>query len=199
MGSWTAVRTQLRAAAAIKEITDEYSRSLRPVRWACQDLNQRPHPYQQNAGNRCAKHRSRRSHSTGEAEVVCSRRVQLCALATGLEFPWHAGGSSLPPLARSTLFTTIKTHPTRQMTGEAWDVSRSNEHVGQAVHTAGRLWLVDVGGVLRRQRPRPAQPLRPRAPREGMIRRPGRPTAWRSSRPAGPTDSPAAIVRTRGR
>jgi hypothetical protein len=40
-------------------------------------LNQRPHPYQQNAGNRCAKRRSRRSRSTVEAKVMCSHRVQL--------------------------------------------------------------------------------------------------------------------------
>jgi hypothetical protein len=36
-----------------------------------------PHPYQQNAGNRCAKRRSRRSSSTVEGEVMCSHRVQL--------------------------------------------------------------------------------------------------------------------------
>jgi hypothetical protein len=40
--------------------------------------------------------------------------------------------------------------------------------------TAGRRRLVDVGGVLRRQRPRPVSPLRSRAPREGMVRHPGR-------------------------
>ena len=38
--------------------------------WACQDLNLGPHPYQQNAGNRCAKRRSRRSHSTVGVEVT---------------------------------------------------------------------------------------------------------------------------------
>ena len=48
--------------------------------WACQDLNLGPHPDQQNAGNRCAKRRSRRSRPTVEAEVMCSHRVQLCAL-----------------------------------------------------------------------------------------------------------------------
>jgi hypothetical protein len=48
--------------------------------WACQDLNLGPHPYQQNAGNRCAKRHSPRSRSTVEAEVMCSHRVQLCAL-----------------------------------------------------------------------------------------------------------------------
>jgi hypothetical protein len=36
-------------------------------------LNQRPHPYQQNAGNRCANDRIRRSRSTVDAEVMCSR------------------------------------------------------------------------------------------------------------------------------
>src|SRR5215207_8000655 len=50
------------------------------VWWACQDLNLGPHPYQQNAGNHCAKRRSCRSRSTVEAEVMWSHRVQLCAL-----------------------------------------------------------------------------------------------------------------------
>jgi hypothetical protein len=35
---------------------------------------------QQNAGNRGARHHSRRSHATGEGEVMCSHRVQLSAL-----------------------------------------------------------------------------------------------------------------------
>jgi hypothetical protein len=48
--------------------------------WACQDLNLGPHPYQQNAGNRCAKRPFRRSRPTVEGEVMCSHRVQLCAL-----------------------------------------------------------------------------------------------------------------------
>jgi hypothetical protein len=48
--------------------------------WACQDLNLGPHPYQQNAGNRCAKRPFRRPRSTVGAEVMCSHRVQLCAV-----------------------------------------------------------------------------------------------------------------------
>jgi hypothetical protein len=43
-----------------------------PMWWACQDLNLGPHPYQQNAGNRCAKRRCCRSCSTVEVEVMCS-------------------------------------------------------------------------------------------------------------------------------
>jgi hypothetical protein len=60
------------------------------IRWGGRDvlgwlvglpgLNLGPHPYQQNAGNRCAKRRSRRSLLTVVAEVMCSQRVQLCAL-----------------------------------------------------------------------------------------------------------------------
>ena len=69
MRSETAVRDahkQLRA----KESTDERSRRSEPVWWAWLDLNQRPHPYQQNAGNRCANRHSCRSASTVEAEVT---------------------------------------------------------------------------------------------------------------------------------
>jgi hypothetical protein len=43
-------------------------------------LNLRLHPYQQNAGNRYAKRRSRRSCPTVEGQVMCSHRVQLCVL-----------------------------------------------------------------------------------------------------------------------
>ena len=78
MRSETAVRDahkQLRA----KESTDERSRRSEPVWWAWLDLNQRPHPYQQNTENRCAKGRCSRSHRTVEAEVMCSHRVQLNA------------------------------------------------------------------------------------------------------------------------
>ena len=55
--------------------------------WAWLDLNQRPHPYQQNARNRCAKRRSRRSRSTVEGEVMCSQSVQLCGLLTSFLLP----------------------------------------------------------------------------------------------------------------
>jgi hypothetical protein len=46
--------------------------------WACQDLNLGPHPYQQNAGNRCAKRRSRRLRSTVGVEGMCSIGPLVC-------------------------------------------------------------------------------------------------------------------------
>jgi hypothetical protein len=55
--------------------------------WACQDLNLGPHPYQQNEGNRCANRRFRRSRSTVAGEVMCSHRVQLCALIAPAALP----------------------------------------------------------------------------------------------------------------
>jgi hypothetical protein len=36
--------------------------------WACQDLNLGPHPYQRNAGNRCAHRPFRRSRPTVRAK-----------------------------------------------------------------------------------------------------------------------------------
>ena len=82
MRSQTVVRRRRRAAAASKEITVERYRRSEPVWWAWLDLNQRPHPYQENAGNRCAEHHSRRSHSTVEAEVMCCHRSRRRAA-------WH--------------------------------------------------------------------------------------------------------------
>jgi len=80
-------------------------------------------------------------------------------------------------------------------------LGRASDRMGMSAGpftAAGRLWLVDVGGVLRTNAPggvaaAASWPAR----RYGSV--PGGATAWRSSRPAGPTDSPAAIVRTRGR
>jgi hypothetical protein len=43
-------------------------------------MNLGPHPYQQNAGNRCDRRHSCRSRPTVEPKVMCSDRVQLCAL-----------------------------------------------------------------------------------------------------------------------
>jgi hypothetical protein len=53
--------------------------------WACQDLNLGPHPYQPNAGNRCAEPRSRRSGPTVGAKVMRSTGVQVCVLPIRLE------------------------------------------------------------------------------------------------------------------
>jgi hypothetical protein len=68
-------------------------------------LNLRLHPYQQNAGNRCAKRRSRRSRTTVEVEVMCSHRVQLCALIVRLGLTAedrHPTDSRPPPPTRSS-------------------------------------------------------------------------------------------------
>jgi hypothetical protein len=78
------------------------------VWWACQDLNLGPHPYQQNAGNRCAKRRSRRSRSTVGPEVMCSHRVQLNGLLDVLQ------ASLIPhlaPLVRSNPTPTASRRP----------------------------------------------------------------------------------------
>jgi hypothetical protein len=48
--------------------------------WACQDLNLGPHPYQLNAGNRCAHRRSRRSRPTVGAKVMRSIGALVCVL-----------------------------------------------------------------------------------------------------------------------
>jgi hypothetical protein len=82
MRSESAVRRRPAESAAMNETTEECFRSSNPVWWAWLDLNQRPHPYQQNAGNRCAAGRFRRSRPTVKVEVKCSHRVQLDALAT---------------------------------------------------------------------------------------------------------------------
>src|SRR4029453_17814997 len=48
--------------------------------WACQDLNLRPHPYQQNAGNRCADRPFPRSRPTVEAKGMRSIGPLVCVL-----------------------------------------------------------------------------------------------------------------------
>jgi hypothetical protein len=48
--------------------------------WACQDLNLGPHPYQLNAGNRCADRRFPRSRPTVGAEGIGSICLLVCVL-----------------------------------------------------------------------------------------------------------------------
>ena len=48
--------------------------------WACQDLNLGPHPYQLNAGNRCADRPFPRSRPTVRAKVIGSPSAKLCVL-----------------------------------------------------------------------------------------------------------------------
>ena len=63
-------------------LRDASGRPARPagpavaLRWACQDLNLGPHPYQQTAGKRCADRRFRRSCPTVGGEVIGSNGVQ---------------------------------------------------------------------------------------------------------------------------
>jgi hypothetical protein len=55
-----------------------------------------------NAGNRCANSRSPRSHSTVEAEVMCSHRVQLCALIARHDRAAHKHADSASALIASS-------------------------------------------------------------------------------------------------
>jgi hypothetical protein len=50
--------------------------------WACQDLNLGPHPYQLNAGNRCADRHSCRSRPTVGAQGMRSISVLVCVVWT---------------------------------------------------------------------------------------------------------------------
>jgi hypothetical protein len=83
MCSETAVGRRRAEATAIEETTNERFRSSTPVKWAWLDLNQRPHPYQLNAGNRCADRPFRRSRSTVRVKGMRSIGVQVCVL------PWR--------------------------------------------------------------------------------------------------------------
>jgi hypothetical protein len=91
-----------RPGATSKDATVECCRRLSPLWWAWLDLNQRPHPYQQYAGNRCANCHSRRSHSTVDAEVMCSHRVQLCALIARHDRAAHEHADSASALIASS-------------------------------------------------------------------------------------------------
>jgi hypothetical protein len=58
--------------------SDERLRWPKAILWAWEDLNLRPHPYQLNAGNRCADRRFPRSRLTVGAKVMRSIRAQVC-------------------------------------------------------------------------------------------------------------------------
>jgi hypothetical protein len=63
-----------------KQTTGKRSRRSTSVQWAWLDLNQRPHPYQLNAGNRCAHRRFPRSCATVRAEGMRSNGPLVCVL-----------------------------------------------------------------------------------------------------------------------
>jgi hypothetical protein len=69
------------------------------VRWAYQDLNLGPHPYQQSPGQRCADQGLRSSRSTVMGEVIgseISARVGFCHIlrfSESKEWPGPQRGS----------------------------------------------------------------------------------------------------------
>jgi hypothetical protein len=80
--------------------------------WAWEDLNLRLHPYQLNAGNRCADRPFSRSRSTVAAKGRRSIRALVCVLLRLLEVihelaivAWrHLTFGSAPPLTCSLVF-----------------------------------------------------------------------------------------------
>jgi hypothetical protein len=69
--------------------------------WAWEDLNLRPHPYQLNAGNRCADHPFRRSRSTVRAKGMRSIGAQVCVRRD----------ARFLPLASTRAQPTVVSHP----------------------------------------------------------------------------------------
>ena len=72
MRSLTAVLKRRREQPRSTETSHWRFRSSKPICWACQDLNQRPHPSQQSGAYRHATLRSCRSCATVEGEVMRS-------------------------------------------------------------------------------------------------------------------------------
>jgi hypothetical protein len=77
------LRTQRQRFPCTKAPRERQSPAFALVRglwWACQDLNLGPHPYQPNAGNRCAVGRFPSSRPTVGAKGIGSIGVQICVL-----------------------------------------------------------------------------------------------------------------------
>jgi hypothetical protein len=80
MRSPTAMRGRPTGAVASERTPLACLPRSKVVQWAWLDLNQRPHPYQLNAGNRCADHRLRRSRTTVGVKGMRSIGAQVCVL-----------------------------------------------------------------------------------------------------------------------
>ena len=88
-----------------KETTGKHSRRSNPVLWACQDLNQRPHPYQRSRAKRCADRRFPRSLASVRGEGMRSSwlRSQRCRQARLAHTPIRGTSISPRPLWRPGL------------------------------------------------------------------------------------------------
>jgi hypothetical protein len=104
MRSPTAMRGRPTGAVASERTPLACLPRSKVVQWAWLDLNQRPHPYQLNAGNRCADHRFPRSPPTVGAQGMRSIGPLVCvqpswrrpALAGGLTRRWYPCGDGWP-------------------------------------------------------------------------------------------------------
>src|SRR4029450_849361 len=92
MRSDTAVQRRRAEAAAIERDHGRAFPQVNAVSWAWLDLNQRPHPYQLNAGNRCADRRFPRSAPTVGAQGMRSISVLVCVVRTLRLEPLGEGG-----------------------------------------------------------------------------------------------------------
>jgi hypothetical protein len=140
-----------------------------------------------NAGNRCANRRSRRSRSTVEVEVVCSRGVQLCAVVASFD------------RRRSAHLVHVLIHTGSSNEGQntavtrgasPWSTSPDPGHSGWR-QCARRL---DHRGRRQRVHHSPLGHPRPRLP---VVQRPDRPTgSGRRPQPGRARSSPCRIKPT---
>jgi hypothetical protein len=105
-----------------KETTGKHSRRSNPVLWACQDLNQRPHPYQRSRAKRCADRRFPRSLASVRGEGMRSSwlRSQRCRQARLAHTPIRGTSISPRPLWRPGLLMLGPARPDGAVLVQGW-------------------------------------------------------------------------------
>jgi hypothetical protein len=113
--------------------------------WACQDLNLGPHPYQLNAGNRCADGRFRRSRPTVGAEVIRSIDVQVCVPPRRVQYQQrcahHCLGLFHTPLSTAVHLHAGRATVARRPSHSPRDAERLVAAAGAMLSLAGRVDL----------------------------------------------------------
>ena len=159
MRSETTVRRRRTGAAAIERRDRIAFPQVKAGIVGLAGLNQRPHPYQLNAGNRCAAGRSRRSRSTVGARVMRSIRALVCVLLRLFEVihelaivAWHhLTSGSAPPLTCGLVISSSRR--TQQLRCRPCPLLRGKD-VGEAAQAPERSRLdgskrkFQVGGDL---------------------------------------------------
>ena len=130
-------------------------------KWAWEDLNLRPHPYQLNAGNRCANRPFPRSRPTVRAKGMRSISSLVCVQFRTPERPiklYSGGGLGVPSDSDYSRIGQRDRRATRACDADVWRESRADQPRSSVAATVKAIlrvasWLLRSSSALRRGAP----------------------------------------------